>query len=75
MIAEWLTYGWFRLLAGLAGSLLIAGLAYRRSSLSASGAWSAAAMGTAYFVLGGPVWFGTLIAFFYFLHALVQVEA
>ncbi|MBJ6359827.1 DUF92 domain-containing protein [Paenibacillus sp. GCM10012307] len=64
MIAEWFTYAWFRLVAGLAGSLAISWLAYRRSSLSASGAWAAATMGTAYFVLGGPVWFGTLIAFF-----------
>lgn len=55
---------WFRLLLGLAGGMLIAVSAYRKSSLSRSGAWSAALMGTGYVVLGGPVWFGTLLAFF-----------
>ncbi|AZN40250.1 DUF92 domain-containing protein [Paenibacillus albus] len=53
-----------RILVGLIGSLLIAGLAYRVRSLSVSGAWSAALMGTCYVALGGPFWFGSLIAFF-----------
>lgn len=55
---------WLRLLAGLIGSGLAAAAAYKARSLSASGAWSAMAMGTGFVTLGGPVWFGTLIAFF-----------
>ncbi|ALS28993.1 membrane protein [Paenibacillus sp. 32O-W] len=57
-------YWWLNLLAGFAGSGLIALAAYASRSLSGSGAWSAAMMGTAFVALGGPVWFGTLIAFF-----------
>jgi uncharacterized protein (TIGR00297 family) len=48
----------------LAGSCLVAGAAYWKKALSGSGALSAAAMGTAFVLFGGPVWFGTLIAFF-----------
>lgn len=60
-----LTDNWtVRLALGTLGSLCIVWAAYRRRSLSGSGAWSAAVMGTAYVTLGGPVWFGCLIAFF-----------
>ncbi|RXZ82335.1 DUF92 domain-containing protein [Paenibacillaceae bacterium] len=52
------------MLIGLIGSSVIAFWAYRRSSLSSSGAWSAVIMGTAYVALGGLVWFGTLLVFF-----------
>lgn len=55
---------WNILAAGLIGSGAMAALAYRKRSLSASGAWSAAIMGAGYVALGGPIWFGTLIAFF-----------
>jgi len=50
--------------AGLAGAGLIAWLAHRRRALTASGAWSALVMGAAYFALGGPLWFGSLLVFF-----------
>ncbi|MCY9662561.1 DUF92 domain-containing protein [Paenibacillus chondroitinus] len=49
---------------GLAGSLLIAGAAYWRGSLSVSGLISAVILGTLMFVFGSLAWFGTLIAFF-----------
>ncbi|MFC4812559.1 DUF92 domain-containing protein, partial [Paenibacillus sp. GCM10023250] len=55
---------WLRAAAGLIGSAAIAGAAYRLRSLSGSGAWSAAIMGTGYVALGGPFWFGALLAFF-----------
>ncbi|WP_336787115.1 DUF92 domain-containing protein [Paenibacillus sp. MMO-177] len=60
----WVDEWWLRLLAGLAGSGLIAAAAYRTRSLSGSGAWSAMIMGTGFVTLGEPVWFGSLIAFF-----------
>ncbi|OMF21434.1 hypothetical protein BK133_28380 [Paenibacillus sp. FSL H8-0548] len=60
LIDEW----WLRLLAGVLGSGLIAAAALRFRALSASGAWSAVIMGTGFAVLGAPVWFGLLIAFF-----------
>ena len=50
--------------AGLAGSGLIAWIAWRRRALSPSGAWSALAMGAVYFALGGPLWYGALLVFF-----------
>jgi uncharacterized protein (TIGR00297 family) len=49
---------------GLAGSLVIAGAAYWKRSLSGSGLAAAAAVGTVMYALGSSVWFGTLIAFF-----------
>jgi uncharacterized protein (TIGR00297 family) len=49
---------------GLLGSLLVAGAAYQRRSLSASGAIAAAAMGMVMYALGSLAWFGTLLAFF-----------
>jgi len=60
----WVDEWWLRLLAGLAGSGIIAAAAYRARSLSGSGAWSAVIMGTGFVTLGEPVWFGCLIAFF-----------
>ncbi|UUZ93848.1 DUF92 domain-containing protein [Paenibacillus sp. P25] len=51
-------------LIGLAGSLFIAGAAYWKKSLSASGFWAAVVLGTLMYALGSPAWFGTLIAFF-----------
>ncbi|QHT60148.1 DUF92 domain-containing protein [Paenibacillus lycopersici] len=57
---EW----WIRAAAGLLGSGLIAAAAYRLRSLSGSGAWSAAIMGTGYVAFGGPLWAGALLAFF-----------
>jgi uncharacterized protein (TIGR00297 family) len=52
------------LLWGLACSTAVGGLAYWRRSLSLSGFLAAVAVGTAMFVWGTVVWFGTLIAFF-----------
>jgi uncharacterized protein (TIGR00297 family) len=54
----------FKLAVGLAVSGYGARMAYRRSSLSRSGAWSAVIMGTGFVVLGGPLWFGLLLVFF-----------
>lgn len=56
MIADWL--------AGLAGSVVIAGGAYAKRSLSLSGAIAAVAMGSLMYAAGSAPWFGTLIAFF-----------
>lgn len=50
--------------AGFAGSLLIAGLAYRKRSLSRSGFAAAVLLGTLLYAWGTAAWFGTLIAFF-----------
>lgn len=52
------------LLAGLAGSLLIAGAAYWNKSLSNSGFAAAVLLGTLMYAAGSLPWFGTLIAFF-----------
>ncbi|GAA3401056.1 DUF92 domain-containing protein [Paenibacillus hodogayensis] len=49
---------------GLAGSVIIAGAAYARKSLSGSGFAAAVALGTVMYGVGSAVWFGTLIAFF-----------
>ncbi len=49
---------------GLAGSLIIAGAAYWKRSLSLSGLAAAVLLGTSMFALGSLAWFGTLIAFF-----------
>jgi uncharacterized protein (TIGR00297 family) len=49
---------------GLAGSLIIAGAAYWKGSLSLSGLAAAVLLGTSMFALGNLAWFGTLIAFF-----------
>ncbi|MGG1600440.1 DUF92 domain-containing protein [Paenibacillus naphthalenovorans] len=52
------------LLVGLAGSLLIAGAAYWKKSLTISGLAAAVLLGTLMYALGSLPWFGTLIAFF-----------
>ncbi|ANE48311.1 membrane protein [Paenibacillus swuensis] len=52
---------WF---IGFAGSLLIAGGAYRLKSLAFSGFVAAVIMGTLIYGIGGFLWAGTLIAFF-----------
>jgi len=49
---------------GISGSLIIAGAAYGRGSLSRSGFLGAMVLGTAMFAMGSLAWFGTLIAFF-----------
>lgn len=49
---------------GCIGSLLIAGLAYWKRSLSVSGAAAAIVIGTAMYAIGSAAWFGILIAFF-----------
>ncbi|WP_018133401.1 DUF92 domain-containing protein [Effusibacillus pohliae] len=51
-------------ITGFVGSTLIAGIAYRKRSLSLSGVLSAIAVGTTLYWLGSLAWFGTLIAFF-----------
>jgi uncharacterized protein (TIGR00297 family) len=60
----WIEEWWLRLAVGLLGSGAIALLAFKMRSLTASGAWSAVAMGTGYVIFGGPAWFGSLIVFF-----------
>lgn len=52
------------LLLGLIGSLLIAGAALFKKSLSPSGAAAAVVMGTTIFAAGSLPWYGTLICFF-----------
>lgn len=49
---------------GIAGSAIIAGIAYRKRSLSLSGMIAAVLVGTVLYALGSAPWFGTLIAFF-----------
>ncbi|MEY9092734.1 uncharacterized protein (TIGR00297 family) [Paenibacillus sp. RC84] len=49
---------------GLLGSILVAGAAYSKRSLTASGAAAAVVLGTLMYSLGSAAWFGTLIAFF-----------
>lgn len=51
-------------LIGLAGSMLIAGLALYFHLLSFSGAFAAVIVGTVLYSLGSLPWYGTLIAFF-----------
>src|SRR5690606_20990293 len=50
---------------GLAGSAVVALYAWRRGSLSRSGAVAAIAVGTILFGAGSPAWFGTLLVFFF----------
>jgi uncharacterized protein (TIGR00297 family) len=52
------------ILIGLLGSFLIAGLAYKKGSLSGSGFLAAIAIGTLLYAVGSLAWFGTLILFF-----------
>ncbi|WP_038088487.1 DUF92 domain-containing protein [Tumebacillus flagellatus] len=49
---------------GLLGAAVIAGLAYWKRSLSASGFAAAVIAGTVLYAVGSLAWFGTLIAFF-----------
>jgi len=51
-------------LIGLAGSMLIAGLAYWRKALTLSGSFAAVFIGTLLYGFGSLAWFGTLIVFF-----------
>lgn len=51
-------------LLGMGGSVLIAGAAYARKSLSASGMLAAMGMGTLMYGLGSLPWYGLLIYFF-----------
>jgi uncharacterized protein (TIGR00297 family) len=56
MIMEWII--------GAAGSILIAGAAYWKKALSASGAAAAVGVGTCLYALGSLVWYGLMIGFF-----------
>ncbi|GAB6926427.1 DUF92 domain-containing protein [Paenibacillus sp. JCM 10914] len=51
-------------LIGAAGATLVAGAAYWKGSLSASGTAAAVLMGTIYYGAGDVFWFGTLLLFF-----------
>lgn len=51
-------------LIGFAGSVLVAGAAYKKKSLTLSGALAAVVMGTIYYGLGSLLWFGLLLTFF-----------
>ncbi|MZP43416.1 DUF92 domain-containing protein [Heliobacterium gestii] len=62
------------ILLGLALSALIAALAYRRRSLSASGVAGAILVGTLIFGFGGWVWGLTLVAFFIYGSALSKYK-
>lgn len=53
-----------RFLFGLVGSVLIAGVAYKKRSLSVSGGIAAIVLGTALYALGDVRWYGLLLAFF-----------
>ncbi|MCR8843417.1 DUF92 domain-containing protein [Paenibacillus sp. SC116] len=49
---------------GFVGSLFMAGAAYKKRSLTRSGALAAFVMGTVYFGSGSLLWFGLLLTFF-----------
>lgn len=51
-------------LIGAVGALIVASSAYRKQSLTASGAAAAVLMGTIYYGAGNLFWFGTLLLFF-----------
>lgn len=53
-----------KIIVGLAASLLVAGVAYRKRSLSVSGAVAAVLLGTLMYALGDIRWYGLLLAFF-----------
>ncbi|BAU29036.1 uncharacterized protein (TIGR00297 family) [Aneurinibacillus soli] len=53
-----------RFLFGLIGSVLIAGIAYKKRSLSVSGGIAAIMLGTALYTFGDVKWYGLLLAFF-----------
>lgn len=52
-------------LIGLGGSLLVAGMALRKQSLTLSGAAAAVVMGTIYYGSGSLIWFGLLLTFYF----------
>ncbi|HHW92782.1 MAG TPA: DUF92 domain-containing protein, partial [Firmicutes bacterium] len=52
------------LLWGLGASALVAGVGYRKGSLSESGFWGAVLVGTLIMGFGGVLWFSMLMAFF-----------
>jgi uncharacterized protein (TIGR00297 family) len=60
-------------LTGFLASALVAGLAWLRRSLSASGAAAAIAVGTAVWAGGGAAWFAVLMTFFVTSTALAPV--
>ncbi|WP_152394401.1 DUF92 domain-containing protein [Paenibacillus guangzhouensis] len=49
---------------GFGCSALVAYSAYKRNSLSSSGMLAAILMGTIFFAMGSPLWYGILLAFF-----------
>ncbi|MCR8631072.1 DUF92 domain-containing protein [Paenibacillus radicis (ex Xue et al. 2023)] len=55
---------WLDWCMGILFSLLIAGAAYGKKSLSGSGAVAAVVVGTVLFAWGGLPWYGTLLVFF-----------
>ncbi|MDG0874688.1 DUF92 domain-containing protein [Paenibacillus thiaminolyticus] len=55
---------WGPWIIGLLGSLLVAGAAWWKKSLTGSGAAAAIVMGTIYCGSGGLIWFGSLLTFF-----------
>ncbi|WP_172252471.1 DUF92 domain-containing protein [Saccharibacillus deserti] len=59
---------------GAAGACLVAGAAYAKRSLSASGAIAALIMGTVYYGAGDLFWFGLLLLFFVTSSALSKVK-
>ncbi|TDF95829.1 DUF92 domain-containing protein [Paenibacillus piri] len=63
---------WVDVCIGLTASLLIAGAAYAKRSLSGSGAAAAVAVGTILYAWGGLPWYGTLLVFFITSTALTK---
>lgn len=61
---DWMDAWWVQGLGIAMASGLAAAAAWRARSLSASGAWSAFAMGAGFMAFGSPVWIGTLLVFF-----------
>lgn len=59
---------------GAAGACLVAGAAYAKRSLSASGAIAAVVMGTIYYGAGNLFWFGLLLLFFVTSSVLSKVK-
>lgn len=61
---EWLQEPIVRLAAGLLGSSMVARAAWRKQSLSRSGALAAVVVGTVTVAAGGAAWFGLVLVFF-----------
>jgi uncharacterized protein (TIGR00297 family) len=53
-----------KFLIGFAGSLVVAGIAFQKRSLSVSGGLAAIVLGTLMYALGDVKWYGLLLAFF-----------